>query len=93
MTVNLAGDWQNDLEVTIEGGLGERTLILPADIGVFALADVGRVFLDGEDSNKWHPGWGGGIWLAYLSRNNTVSITVAESEKRVALYVRLGFAF
>ncbi|MCG6924805.1 MAG: BamA/TamA family outer membrane protein [Acidobacteria bacterium] len=88
-----AGDAAVYGNLEVRTRLGRATLILPADIGVLALADVGRVFLDGEESNKWHPGWGGGIWLAYLSRSNTVSIAVAESEKRVALYVRLGFAF
>jgi hemolysin activation/secretion protein len=73
--------------------LGRMTLLLPADVGVFGLVDVGRVFLEGEDSDEWHPGYGGGLWLAYLNRNNTVSIAVAESEGRVALYIRMGFAF
>jgi hypothetical protein len=73
--------------------LGRMTLVLPADIGIFGLVDVGRVFLDGEDSDKWHPGYGGGIWLAYLNRNNTVSIAVAESEGDVLGYIRFGFAF
>jgi hypothetical protein len=73
--------------------LGRATLVLPADVGLFAFADMGRVFLAGEDSNTWHPGYGGGLWLAYLNRNNTVSIAVAESEGRVALYIRMGFAF
>jgi hemolysin activation/secretion protein len=73
--------------------LGRMTLVLPADVGLFAFADVGRVFLEGEDSNRWHPGYGGGLWLSYLNRNNTVSIAVAESEGRAALYVRMGFAF
>jgi hypothetical protein len=73
--------------------LGRMTLVLPADVGVLGLVDVGRVFVEGEDSHQWHPGYGGGLWLSYLNRNNTVSITVAESEGRVALYIRMGFAF
>jgi hypothetical protein len=73
--------------------LGRMTLVLPATVGVFALADVGRVFLEGEDSDKWHPGYGGGIWLSYLNQRNTFSVAVAESEGRVGVYIRLGFAF
>jgi hypothetical protein len=88
-----AGDAAVYGNLEVRTRLGRMTLVLPADIGVFALADVGRVFLDGEDSDKWHPGYGGGIWLAYLNRNNTFSIAVAESEEHVALYVRFGFAF
>jgi hypothetical protein len=73
--------------------LGRVTLVLPADLGVFALADVGRVFLEGEGSRKWHPGYGGGLWLSYLDRNNTASVAIAHSEGRTGLYIRLGFAF
>jgi outer membrane protein assembly factor BamA len=73
--------------------LGRMTLVLPADVGVFALADVGRVFLEGEESRRWHPGYGGGFWLSYLDRNNTASVAVAHSEGRTGLYIRLGFAF
>jgi len=40
-TVDLSGTWQQDLEATIGGGLGKRTLILPADVGVRVKVDVG----------------------------------------------------
>ena len=87
------GDGAVYANAEIRTRLGRMTLVLPAEIGVFALADVGRVFLEGEDSNEWHPGYGGGLWLAFLDRKNIVSIAVAESEGRVGLYIRLGFAF
>jgi hypothetical protein len=73
--------------------LGRMTLVLPATVGLFGFADAGRVFVEGEDSDRWHPGYGGGLWLSYIERKNTVSIAVAESEGRLALYIRLGFAF
>jgi hypothetical protein len=88
-----AGDASVYGNAEIRTRLGRMTLVLPAEVGVFALADVGRVFLEGEDSDEWHPGYGGGLWLSYLNRNNTFSITVAESEGRALLYIRLGFAF
>ena len=47
--------------------------ILPGTWGVLGFADVGRVWLDGEDSNLWHEGYGGGLWFAWLDRGNTVS--------------------
>jgi hypothetical protein len=88
-----AGDSALYGNLEVRTRLGRMTLVLPADIGVFGLADVGRVFLEGEDSDEWHPGFGGGLWLAYLNRNNTVSIAVAESEGSVLGYIRFGFAF
>jgi hypothetical protein len=33
-TVNLDGNWQHDLDVSIEGGVGELTVNLPAGMGV-----------------------------------------------------------
>jgi hypothetical protein len=41
VTVDLSGAWQNDLEATIEGGLGNRTLILPRDVGVRVKVEIG----------------------------------------------------
>jgi hypothetical protein len=41
VTVDLTGNWQNNLEATIEGGLGKRTVILPANVGVRVKAEVG----------------------------------------------------
>jgi hemolysin activation/secretion protein len=73
--------------------LGHFFLVLPGDFGVFALADAGRVFLEGETSDRWHTAVGGGVWFAYLGRSRTVSIAVARSEERTGLYVRAGFAF
>jgi hypothetical protein len=69
------------------------TLVLPADFGVFGLADGGRVFLEGESSDKWHSAFGGGIWLAYLDRANTISAAVAAGDERTGVYVQAGFGF
>jgi len=40
-----------------------KTNILPLQIGIFGGADVGRVWLKGEDSEKWHNDYGGGFWI------------------------------
>jgi hypothetical protein len=68
-------------------------LVLPADFGVFGLADVGRVFLAGESSDTWHGAFGGGISLAYLDPGNTISLAIAKSEERTGFYVQAGFGF
>ncbi|MCG8581804.1 MAG: metallophosphoesterase [Bacteroidales bacterium] len=39
---------------------------LPMDIGVLGGFDVGRVWLDGEDSNKWHHSQTVGMWMDVL---------------------------
>jgi hypothetical protein len=52
ITVDLTGDWQNDLEATSEGGLGARTLILPADVGVRVKVEVGVGTVDATGLTK-----------------------------------------
>lgn len=73
--------------------LGRMGIIVPTDVGVFGLADAGRVFVEGEDSNELHTGFGGGLSLGFLSRANTVSIAVAKSDEKTRIYVRGGFLF
>jgi hypothetical protein len=73
--------------------LFQANLLVPQDIGVFGLADTGRVFLDGEDSRRWHTGIGGGVWISFLRRENTVSVAAAHSEGRTRLYFGAGFGF
>jgi hypothetical protein len=45
--------------------------IIPMSYGIFAGFDYGRVWLDGEASNKWHQSVGGGIWLNGLGTLTT----------------------
>jgi outer membrane protein assembly factor BamA len=73
--------------------LGRAQVVLPAQVGVFGLGDVGRVFLEGEASDKWHTAVGGGLWLAFLDRAHTLSVAVASSEERTGVYVQAGFGF
>jgi len=40
-----------------------KTAFVPLQMGVFVGGDVGRVWLDGEDSKRWHKDYGGGFWI------------------------------
>lgn len=40
-----------------------RKTIAPLTYGILAGFDYGRIWLDGENSKKWHNDFGGGIWL------------------------------
>ena len=73
--------------------LGRAMVVVPTHFGVFGLADVGRVFLDGEQSDTWHRAFGGGIWLAPLDRDYALSAALAAGDERTKLYVQAGFAF
>jgi hypothetical protein len=68
-------------------------LLLPGDWGIFGLGDVGRVYLSGETSDRWHGAVGGGLWFAFITPSSTVSLTWARSVEGPLIYARAGFGF
>lgn len=88
-----AGDASAYGSTELRLSLTKVTLILPATLGVFGLADVGRVFFAGESSDTWHAAAGGGVWLSYLERAYTLSLAIAKSEERTGVYAQAGFGF
>ena len=88
-----AGDASAYGSAELRLALARITLVLPARLGIFGLADVGRVFLAGESSDRWHGAAGGGVSLAYLDRAYTFSLAVASGEERTALYLQAGYGF
>jgi len=68
-------------------------LLVPSDFGLIALTDAGRVYLNGESSDTWRTSWGGGIWLAPLSRGAVLQLTAVRSAEQTSLYAGFGFAF
>ena len=40
-----------------------KTNTLPLQIGIFGGGDVGRVWISGDFSDKWHSDYGGGFWV------------------------------
>lgn len=40
-----------------------KTKTLPLQIGIFSGADLGRVWIKGAFSDKWHNDYGGGLWV------------------------------
>ncbi len=88
-----AGDASAYGSTELRLSLTRLQLILPATFGVFGLADVGRVFLEGESSDTWHAAGGGGVWLSYLERAYTLSLAIAKSAERTGIYAQAGFGF
>jgi hypothetical protein len=69
------------------------TLVLPGDWGVMGFADTGRVWLEGESSDTWHTGVGGGIWISLLNYRSTLSTGIAHSKEANMFYLTGGFTF
>jgi hypothetical protein len=86
-----AGDASAYGTAELRFSLARATIVVPAELGIFGLADAGRVFLTGESSDTWHTAFGGGVWAAFLNRANTLSVAVAASEERTRVYVQAGF--
>jgi outer membrane protein assembly factor BamA len=73
--------------------LGRIPLVVPTELGIFGLADMGRVYRTGETSDEWHTAFGGGISLGFLTRANTLTVAVSSTDERTALYIRAGFMY
>jgi len=51
-TVDLTGDYAKDFDATIEGGVGEATVLLPSEVGVKAKAEGGLGKINAEGLKK-----------------------------------------
>jgi hypothetical protein len=71
--------------------LFNMNLILPLRVGVLGLADAGRVWVEGEDSGKWHPSGGGGLFVRVMTAEIAFHAILAGSEEGVKFYVNIGF--
>jgi hypothetical protein len=73
--------------------VGTARILVPELVGLLALADVGRVWLDGTSPGGWHSGLGVGMWLGLINDRNILSGAYAWSEGGGRLHLDLGFAF
>jgi len=69
------------------------TLILPGTWGIDGFGDVGRVWLEGESSDTWHTGVGGGIWISLLNDRIAFSTGIAHSTQTDIYYFQGGFSY
>lgn len=69
--------------------------LVPGRLGVFGLADAGRVFYDGDPggADDWHTSFGGGVWLSIIDRMQTVSLGIARGDDLTGLYAKAGFMY
>lgn len=82
--------YQN-FDIRLRGfGFGKNTV--PTVGGILLGFDHGRVWLDGEDSQLWHIGYGGGVWIAPLGAA-ILHLTYFTSESGSRLSFGAGFPF
>ncbi len=65
-----------------------KSWIFNGRAGIFAHYDVGRVWLDGEDSNTWHSGYGAGVIISPFNfATFQVSYSASKNENRIGFGV------
>ncbi|MGI8951805.1 MAG: BamA/TamA family outer membrane protein [Chitinophagaceae bacterium] len=69
-----------------------KSYIFPGDVGVVTFNDIGRVWLRGEDSKKWHDSYGGGIYYAAYNFA-LISATIGYSKEEQVFNFSIGTKF
>jgi hypothetical protein len=86
-------------DVAISGGaelrlrLWRPRIVVPVSLGVFGLADAGRVYLDGASPGGWHTSVGGGVWLRPVLQPYIVRAGVGRGAESTKLFVTLGLPY
>ncbi len=73
--------------------LFKMKLLVPTTVGVFLFGDAGRVYVEGISPGGWHADAGGGISLAPISRDLTLSVSIANSPEGIFVNGGFGFSF
>ncbi len=73
--------------------LGKLKLIVPTTVGVFVFGEAGRVYVNNNSPAGWHADAGGGLSLAPVAREMTLSVSVASSKEGVFVSGGFGYAF
>ncbi len=101
-----AGDASLYANAELRLKLARVNVVVPGEFGVFAAADVGRVYYGGDPDhadhrgvadwdrggNDWHRGTGGGLWLSLLERRTAVSVALMKGRDMTSVYLR-GYMF
>jgi len=93
-----AGDASVVGNTELDVPVGKFTAALPFRWGITGLADLGRVFVQGESSSKWHAGYGGGLWLGVFASGvnldfaSALKATMMHSDEGTSFYLMSGFA-
>lgn len=73
--------------------VGRAVLLVPGELGVFVHADVGRVWVDEEVSDRWHPALGGGFYFVIPELRDVLHLGVSAGDEGPLLHLGFGFGF
>ncbi|MBD3903574.1 metallophosphoesterase [Chryseobacterium sp. Ch-15] len=81
----------NNAEVRWDFGRVKNNIV-PVNMGILVGYDVGRVWIDKEQSDKWHQGVGGGFWMNMLeSFSARIDYFTGEDGGRISGGVGMNF--
>ncbi len=72
--------------------LTDVRFILKGKLGFNTFVETGRVYAKNENSDKWHPTVGGGLWISYFNEY-LISLNFANSSEATNIFFNLGFGF
>ena len=82
----------NNTELRIN--LGDVNLYwFKGPVGVLGFHDVARVWIDREDSDTWHSGYGGGFWIAPFKKVVLTGMLTSSKEENIFPMLIFGFQF
>ncbi len=71
----------------------KMNLLLKSRVGINVFAETGRVFTDNDISEKWHPSYGVGLWVAYLNSTLIGTTYIAFSPETTIFNLGFGMGF
>jgi hypothetical protein len=66
--------------------------MLTGEVGLLLFGDIGRVWLDGENSNTWHKGYGAGIWVSPF-KMAIITATLNKSKEDTLVQFNFSYLF
>jgi hypothetical protein len=85
-----AGDAAANGSTELRVPVGSVNFFVRSQLGVLGLADIGRVWVDGESGGGWHTGFGGGVWVSTFGRVLTLTYAKGENHR---FYMKGGLGF
>ena len=71
--------------------LTETTIIIKGKLGMNLFSGLGRVFTRIDNSSKWHPSYGVGVWMSFLDKELNATASIAFSPETIAIYAGTSF--
>jgi outer membrane protein assembly factor BamA len=72
--------------------LADSRVLLPTEVGVLGLADVGRVWFR-DLPGQWRSNFGGGIWISALERTQGLAFGLARGDDGTRFWFSVGKTF